>query len=286
MEKEGESNPQSAMADDNETNAKSMIVEDCDHQCKRPTMMDAIVYISRELVPLYLCRRFLRGFGESIEDIESLIVKYHYYGTRDMIYSYLTEWYASNPNATIVDLIRVLKKAELYNLVERLEFVLDSTTSDSETEGYSIQNPEDLLVLVTKCHKYASLPCKNSAGAAGFDLHADHDCMLAPKSWTRVSTGVRVRIPKNYYGKISSRSGLAFRSNIFAFEGTIDSDYTGEIIVLLKNDGNAMFKISKNDRIAQIIIVRIHQRNWMQIIQHGEFPPTKRGSGGFGSTGR
>ena len=130
------------------------------------------------------------------------------------------------------------------------------------------------------------MPCKNSAGAAGFDLHADHDCMLAPKSWTRVSTGVRLRIPKNYYGKISSRSGLAFRSNIFAFEDTIDSDYTGEIIVSLKNDGNSMFMINKNDRIAQIIIVRIHQRNWMRIVEHGEFPQTKRGSGGFGSTGR
>ena len=98
-----------------------------------------------------------------------------------MICSYLTERYARNPNASITDLIGVLKKAELLNFVERLEFVLDSTTSDSETEGYCIENRQDLLVLATECHKYASLPCKNSAGAAGFDLHADHDCMLAPK---------------------------------------------------------------------------------------------------------
>ena len=106
------------------------------------------------------------------------------------------------------------------------------------------------------------------------------------KSWTRVSTAVRLRIPKKYYGKISPRSGLAFRSNIFAFESTIDSDDTGEIIVLLKNDRNSMFMINKNDRIAQIIIVSINQRNWMRIVQHSEFPQTKRGSGGFGSTGR
>ena len=68
-------------------------------------------------------------------------------------------------------------------------------------------------------------------------------------------TGVRLRILKNCYGKISSRSGLAFRSNIFAFEGTIGSDYTGEIIVSLENDRNSMFMINENDGIAQIIIV-------------------------------
>ena len=286
MVEEYESNSQSAMTEEYESNPQSTMIGDCIQKWKQPTVMNAIVYLSRESTPLFICRRFLRAFGESIDDIESLIVKYHYYGTRDMMYSYLTEWYANKPNATIDDLIRVLKKAELHNLAERLEFMLDSTRSDSETEGYCIENPEDLLVLVTKCHKFASLPCKNSPGAAGFDLHADHDCMLPPKCWTEVSTGVRMRIPKNYYGKNSSRSGLAFKSNIFAFEGTIDSDFTGEIKVLMKNDGNSMFKINKNDRIAQIIIVRIHQRNWMRTVQPSEFPQTKRGSGGFGSTGK
>ena len=80
--------------------------------------------------------------------------------------------------------------------------------------------------------------------------------------------------------------GFRIQIKYFYFEDTIDNDYTDEIIVLLENDGNTMFMINKKYRIAQIIIVRIHQRNWMRIVQHGEFPQTKRGSGGFGSTGR
>ena len=116
-------------------NSKLTIVEDSENQCKRPTMIDAIVNISRHLIPLYICRRFLGAFGESIGDIQLLIMKY-YCGTRDTMYSYRTEWYASNPTATIVELIRALKEAVMHNLVERLEFVLGLTTTDRQTDRY------------------------------------------------------------------------------------------------------------------------------------------------------
>ena len=82
-------------------------------------------------------------------------------------------------------------------------------------------------------------------------------------------------------GKISSRSDVAFKSNISAFEDGTDGDISGKMKVLMKNDRNSMFKMNISDRIARVIVVKIHQRKWMRIVQHSESPPTKHGSGCF-----
>ena len=86
---------------------------------------------------------------------------------------------------------------------------------------------------------------------------------------------MQIWIPKDYYGKISSRSCSAFGAKVFAFDDVIDSDLNDEIKVLLRIDGDSTFTIVKNDRIAQIVIVKVHERFTMTVVCDGQ-PPTKK----------
>jgi len=119
--------------------------------------------------------------------------------------------------------------------------------------------------------------------AAGYDLTADKDYALGPGDRARISTGLRLALPAGWLGRIEGRSGLAFNHGIYTFGGIIDSDYRGEIKVLLANsDKNTPFHIKKGDRIAQIVI----QQHWHGIFeQRQQLSPTARGHNGFGSTG-
>ena len=119
--------------------------------------------------------------------------------------------------------------------------------------------------------------------AAGNDLTADKDYVLLPRKDTVISTGLHVALPNGWYGKIEGRSGLAYKHRIFCFGGVIDSDYRGEIKVLLCNGGTEHVHIKKGDRIAQLII----QPHWNGIWQKvDKLPLSVRGTNGFGSSGR
>lgn len=126
-------------------------------------------------------------------------------------------------------------------------------------------------------------PRKGSPMAAGNDLTADKDYVLLPRKDTVISTGLHVALPNGWYGKIEGRSGLAYKHRIFCFGGVIDSDYRGEIKVLLCNGGTEHVHIKKGDRIAQLII----QPHWNGIWQKvDKLPLSVRGTNGFGSSGR
>lgn len=129
----------------------------------------------------------------------------------------------------------------------------------------------------------ASLPSSGSHGSAGLDLAASEACSLNPGERRAVSTGVKMALPLGTYGKIEGRSGLAIRNGIIIGGGVIDSDYTGEIKVILINTGNQPFVINKGDRIAQLIIQQ-HMLN-PQFEKVESLPNTERGENGFGSTG-
>ncbi|MGX5667404.1 dUTP diphosphatase [Rhizobium daejeonense] len=132
------------------------------------------------------------------------------------------------------------------------------------------------------------LPAYETAGAAGMDLRAavadDHPMTLAPGQRALVPTGFVMEIPEGFEAQIRPRSGLAFKNGITCLNtpGTIDSDYRGEVKVLLINLGDEPFEITRGMRIAQTIIAPVTQ---VRVQEVTEASTTDRGAGGFGSTG-
>lgn len=122
---------------------------------------------------------------------------------------------------------------------------------------------------------------------AGADLMASEDITILPGGWSAVPTGVKMAIPEGYVGLIHPRSGLAakFGVTVLNAPGTIDADYRGEVKVLLINHGKDAFKISKGDRIAQIVFQEFKSAYFYTLPGNVELEQTYRGSGGFGSTG-
>jgi dUTP pyrophosphatase len=133
-----------------------------------------------------------------------------------------------------------------------------------------------------------SLPSYQSSGAAGMDLLAavpsGAATKLAPGARTLVPTGLLLQIPRGFEAQVRPRSGLALRHGITVLNspGTIDSDYRGELKVLLGNLGTAPFAIERGQRIAQLVVSRVEQARLTEV---ESLSPTPRGAGGFGSTG-
>ena len=141
-------------------------------------------------------------------------------------------------------------------------------------------------VLIKKLDPLVELPSYKSAGASGMDLMAfiKKPLKLLPKSSCLVPTGLSVAFSNEYEIQIRPRSGLAAKNNISVLNtpGTIDSDYRGEIKIILFNHGNNEFIIKNKDRIAQMILMPVHK---MELEEVENLPKTLRGKGGFGSTG-
>lgn len=129
-------------------------------------------------------------------------------------------------------------------------------------------------------------PCYASSGAAGADLHAAvvEELVLIPGARFAVPTGLCLAIPPGFEGQIRPRSGLALRLGLTVANapGTIDADYRGEVMVLLANLGDQSVTIRRGDRIAQLVVAPVARVDF-QGADH--LPASRRGSGGFGSTG-
>ena len=142
-------------------------------------------------------------------------------------------------------------------------------------------------VLIKKLDQEAEIPSYKTKGASGMDLMAfiDQPIKLTPKSSCLVPTGLSVAFSKDYEIQIRPRSGLAAKNNISVLNtpGTIDSDYRGEIKIILFNHGNKNFIINNKDRVAQMILIPVHK---MDLEEVDNLPDTLRGEGGFGSTGK
>ncbi len=129
------------------------------------------------------------------------------------------------------------------------------------------------------------LPSRQTTGSAGFDLaSAEPDFVLAPGERRLVSTGLAVEIPPGIEGQVRPRSGLALRHGITMpnAPGTIDSDYRGEVRVILQNLGTEAVTIVRGDRIAQLVFARYETP---ELVDATELEQSSRGAGGFGSTG-
>lgn len=134
--------------------------------------------------------------------------------------------------------------------------------------------------------KELPLPSYESEFAAGMDIRAAvaEPFVLEPGKRALIPTGLQMALPRGYEAQIRPRSGLAFRQGITMLNtpGTIDADYRGEVKVLAINHGTDPFTINHGDRIAQMVIAPVEQA---QVVQAEELPETRRGEGGFGSTG-
>ena len=142
-------------------------------------------------------------------------------------------------------------------------------------------------VLIKKLDPAVEIPIYKTTGASGMDLMAfiREPIKLPPKSSCLVPTGLSVAFSEEYEIQIRPRSGLAVKNNISVLNtpGTIDSDYRGEIKIILFNHGSSEFIINNKDRIAQIILLPVHK---MELEEVENLPDTLRGKGGFGSTGK
>lgn len=129
-----------------------------------------------------------------------------------------------------------------------------------------------------------SLPAYATDGAAGMDVVAAEDTVISPGARHAVATGLSVAIPDGYEIQVRPRSGLAFKHGITVpnTPGTIDSDYRGELKVLLINHGSEDFSVARGDRVAQLVVAPVTQGVWQEV---EELDATTRGVGGFGSTG-
>lgn len=142
------------------------------------------------------------------------------------------------------------------------------------------------IVKVRKADPSILLPLYGSTGSAGADIRAfiSEPIIIPPLARVRVPTGLFLEIPEGYEGQIRPRSGLAYHHGITVLNapGTIDSDYRGELQIILINLGNENFTISSGDRIAQLVISSVVHGDYIEVEDLGF---TERGTGGFGSTG-
>ncbi len=142
-------------------------------------------------------------------------------------------------------------------------------------------------VLIKKLDPDVQLPEYKTSGASGVDLIAfiKEPINLEPKTSVLIPTGLSVAFPEDYEIQIRPRSGLAAKNNISVLNtpGTIDSDYRGEIKVIIYNHGNENFLINNGDRIAQMILAPVVK---MELEEKNDLPKSIRGKGGFGSTGK
>ncbi len=133
------------------------------------------------------------------------------------------------------------------------------------------------------------LPAYETPGAAGMDLraalHPSETLTLKPGARDRVPTGLCMAVPEGFEAQVRPRSGLAAKAGVTCLNtpGTIDSDYRGEVQVILINHGGADFVIRRGDRVAQLVVAPVVQGAWREVESLDE---TARGAGGFGSTGQ
>ncbi len=141
-------------------------------------------------------------------------------------------------------------------------------------------------VKVSKSKKNAQLPVYMTPGAAGCDVCAclDNPMLVEKGQRVMVPTGLIMEIPLGYEVQVRPRSGLAFKKGLTVVNapGTIDSDFRGEVMVLLINLGEAPVEIQHGERVAQLVLNRVEQMSWSEVDKTSE---TARGAGGFGSTG-
>ncbi|MBI1651310.1 dUTP diphosphatase [Hyphomicrobium sulfonivorans] len=164
-----------------------------------------------------------------------------------------------------------------------------SKQKKSSTATRAVKNKVKVRVVQLAHGQGLPLPAYQTSGAAGMDLLAAidvaHPITLAPGARALVPTGLTIELPQGYEAQVRPRSGLALKNGVTVLNspGTVDSDYRGEVGVILANLGQAPFDIRRGDRIAQMVIAAVLQATLVEV---KTISNTARGDGGFGSTGK
>jgi dUTP pyrophosphatase len=135
---------------------------------------------------------------------------------------------------------------------------------------------------VQKLTDYATIPTRETAGAAGYDLYAAYDVTIPPQGKSLVKTDIAVALPRGCYGRIAPRSGLAWNHHLDVGAGVIDADYRGSVDVVMFNHGAVPYVVKRGDRVAQFVLECIKTP---AIVELKSLDKTTRGDGGFGYTG-
>lgn len=179
------------------------------------------------------------------------------------------------------------RQGQSINLTETLTNGESTMAKDIIITECKEVTPLDATVIIGIEQEMYSMPMPRyeTDEAAGFDLCSAHEVTIPPKTHAVIKTGLHMDIPMGYHVEVRSRSGLAAKHGVFVLNspGTIDSDYTGEICVILCNLGDEPFFISKGDRIAQAVVMKHEIASLVKVSKITR--QTKRGSDGFGSTG-
>ena len=143
-----------------------------------------------------------------------------------------------------------------------------------------------MKIKIQKLTTSATIPTRGSSSAAGYDLYADVDTMqIKPGETLKVPTGLAMEIPEGYFGGIFARSGLSTKEGLRPANcvGVVDSDYRGPIMVALHNDSDVVREVTPQEKIAQLVVLPYLA---VEFEEAEELEETKRGAGGFGSTGK
>ena len=131
------------------------------------------------------------------------------------------------------------------------------------------------------------LPTRQTTGASGFDLYANISVTIKKGERVLIPVGIKIALSFGYEAQIRPRSGLALKHGVTVLNtpGTVDSDYRGELIVLLVNLGDTDFHVNRGDRIAQMVICKVEMIDFTEVDYNEELPASERGTKGYGSTG-
>ena len=151
-----------------------------------------------------------------------------------------------------------------------------------QQSGYVPEKEEVCRIKVQLLHKLAKLPVKGSAEAAGFDIHSVQNTIIPPNSQSIIPTGIAVELPAGYHAELKIRSSYATKYRARVEAGIIDSDYRGQVYIVISNNGTDNISISQGDRVAQMILVKDPT---VQMTSSSALNNTKRNKGKFGSTG-
>ena len=182
--------------------------------------------------------------------------------------------------------LEILKSPQFWTVQKTTRNSWRSSHGEGDAVGtakfFELIHPTFGTLKVQKLSNNAALPKRSTSGVAGYDLSAAHDCTIPAGSKGLVKTGLSISFPACLYACIAPRSGLALKKFIAVGAGVVDSDYRGDVGVVLFNHGDQDFQVKMGDRIAQLILEQIDTPP-VQEVQ--DLAGTERGTGGFGSTG-
>lgn len=167
---------------------------------------------------------------------------------------------------------------------------LNRTIEELERRVQSLENPQ-VNIQVLKAKPTSKIPVRATTGSSGYDLYSTERVVVHARSSILVPTGLKVKIPEGYELQVRPKSGIAlkYRLTVLNTPGTIDSDYRGEIGVIIVNHSEIDHVFEKYDKIAQIVCCRISPINFVEVTEdeyNKEDSVNERGTGGFGSTGK